>query len=111
LDYILKNNLTAYASFKTALNASPSLIQAQTTCPNSLAETEELTSDFIFLHPNPTAGELLFDTNEEVQVVVTDQTGKVLIEKLSSGKLNVENLSSGIYYLSVAGRKARFVKQ
>ena len=111
LDYILRNNVGAYATFKSVLIATPSTIQSQTNCPNSIASTDELNVNDLVLYPNPTSGDLFFNVQEDVRVQVLDQTGKILIDKMSSGQLNVANLSSGLYYLSIGENKSRFFKQ
>lgn len=111
LDYILRNNAGAYATFKSVLIATPTTFQSQTNCPNSIASTDELIVNDLILYPNPTTDELFFNAMEEARVQVLDQTGQILIDEISSGQLNVGKLSSGLYYLSIGDSKSRFIKQ
>ncbi len=110
LDYILKDNLSSYAAFKAAIISSPSAIQAQTTCPASLAGTDEFMKEDFVIYPNPTSDKLHFDLYTDVRVIVSDQTGKVLMETISSENIDVAHLSAGIYYLKIGDRRMLFVK-
>lgn len=87
---------------------------------------ETYTRAFVSVQPNPVVNNatvLVTSTAEEmVQLRVTDNTGRVVISKnvrLVKGRntleLNVNNLSSGLYYIDITGKnineKTKLIKQ
>ncbi|MFP9118756.1 T9SS type A sorting domain-containing protein, partial [Flavobacterium sp. RNTU_13] len=67
------------------------------------------------LYPNPTSDVLFIDTNETLDIVITDMTGKTIIHqrlKLGENSIKVSNLSSGVYIVnSDSGMHAKFIKK
>ena len=71
------------------------------------------------LYPNPTNSTLNFniDSDNSVDVEVSDVLGKIILsETMSARSISVENLQSGIYFLSVkiqsgAVAKVKFIKE
>ncbi|MEN8121707.1 MAG: T9SS type A sorting domain-containing protein, partial [Bacteroidota bacterium] len=79
--------------------------------PNAISKIERNTLSFS-MFPNPTSDELnikfAMTSSEKVEIVVFDNTGHRVIQKemnarpgINSQKLNVRNLSSGIYFMSI----------
>jgi hypothetical protein len=82
------------------------------------------TNDFdfdkeIFIYPNPTSSVLNINSNNNItldKVIITDLTGKIILEQTqNTSKINVENLSIGVYIVQVYSGKNKyqnkFIKQ
>ena len=80
---------------------STSITQNVSTCTG----IESIDTDYHFnVYPNPTQGQFFIDVNTEITIHVLDVLGNiVLMENLKAGKhtINIENQSSGIYFLNV----------
>lgn len=80
---------------------------------NGESEEELVTKLEITLFPNPTSDVVNLTFSAEVtnvRVVVTDNTGKVIKDDRHSGlsvPLNLQSLSSGLYYVSVFDDKKK----
>lgn len=78
-------------------------------------EIKSVTNGFIY--PNPTASQLTIDTKLAIkEMVVIDITGKIIRSIIpKTNKINVSDLSNGIYFLKVIGVEQtiiqKFVKQ
>ena len=64
----------------------------------------------LMIYPNPTTGILFLSKkdNNEINIDVIDNLGRVLISKTSRNqliKININPLPSGIYYLSINNSK------
>jgi dienelactone hydrolase len=80
---------------------STSITQNVSTCTG----IESIDADYHFnVYPNPTQGQFFIDVNTEITIHVLDVLGNVILtENLKAGKhtINIENQSSGIYFLNV----------
>lgn len=84
----------------------------------SIDENKAL-ANYLKLFPNPATSILHFNLENEtsVSVVITDVLGKIVLsETTQTNSILVENLTSGIYFLSVkiesgAVAKVKFIKE
>ncbi|NRA12600.1 MAG: T9SS type A sorting domain-containing protein, partial [Crocinitomicaceae bacterium] len=70
------------------------------------AGINELTDGFVKVYPNPAEGILNFEFNssEEKQIVVYDQTGRIVLNQstvLQNEVLEILHLKSGMYYINI----------
>jgi hypothetical protein len=72
----------------------------------------------IMIYPNPAASVISFDTpaGHSIKMLsVFDQVGKKVLEREYSQTLNVENLSSGLYFVTLTAATGsttvKFLKQ
>lgn len=69
----------------------------------TLAITDALNLNNIFVFPNPT-DEIIsinVEKNKINGIIITDVLGKIVLEKLSSSRINLSKLSKGIYSLKI----------
>lgn len=64
------------------------------------------------LYPNPVMDELHIEgVVNDIEVEITDLSGKLILKQNVSGSINVSSLQSGIYLLKVNGKVSSFIKQ
>ncbi|MBE6343655.1 MAG: T9SS type A sorting domain-containing protein, partial [Lentimicrobiaceae bacterium] len=76
----------------------------------------EIDEDSFTIYPNPASDFITIETLNalESDVVIYDLTGKIIIRKfLHSGdnKIDVRNINSGIYVISINGLKSKLIIQ
>ena len=80
------------------------------------ASINELNSESLKFYPNPASEHLIFENPTFDEVTVFSLDGKLIAEKqLIANSINISNLDSGIYLISVNGKNnekitKRFVK-
>ena len=62
------------------------------------------------VYPNPTTGELNLDVNGQVDIYNVAGTLVKSVQTLNN-KINVSDLSEGIYFIRTADGMAKFIKQ
>ena len=72
---------------------------------------EDISSLGIVVFPNPTQDIITIETRLEIEVEVYDIMGKLLIEEKNSKRLDLSNLSNGLYNLSIIYNDKRYNKQ
>lgn len=72
---------------------------------------EEQTAGSVAIWPNPTTDVLYLDVIEGTAVSVFDMTGRMVMQQRYEGKINVSELSAGIYAVKAEGFTVRFVKE
>lgn len=73
--------------------------------------TEETSSRFIMVYPNPVSEYITISgTDEEVKIAVVSMDGEVMMTTKGT-KVNVSNLVKGTYVLIVNGEKVKFIKK
>ena len=65
----------------------------------------------IVVYPNPTQNILIIETRLEIQVEVHDLMGKLLIKTKNVNRLDLSDLSNGLYNLSIIHEDKRYNKQ
>ncbi|MCX6823142.1 MAG: family 16 glycosylhydrolase [candidate division SR1 bacterium] len=80
-----------------------SIIDALTITPISQAVAE------IQFYPNPAHDQIFFNTTEKMEVEVFDMKGSLLLKKEINGRLNVSDLSPGMY--SIKYMQGKITKQ
>ena len=65
----------------------------------------------IVVYPNPTKNTLTIETRLEIEVEVHDLMGRLLIEEKNTKRLDLSDLSSGLYNLSIIHEDKRYNKQ
>jgi len=79
------------------------------TCP-LLSIEEHISSEKINIYPNPTNGIITIPSEFAIKkIVIYDLSGKLLFEKeLHSSTIDVQNLSSGIYFIKLFGEEKNY---
>jgi len=72
---------------------------------------EDISALGIVIYPNPTKNLITIETRLEIRVEVYDIMGKLLIEEENSKRLDLSNLSNGLYNLSIIHNDKRYSKQ
>lgn len=72
---------------------------------------DEQSSEQIVLWPNPANNTLYLEGLDGELVSVYDNTGRLVLQELYKGQLDVTALAQGIYALAVTGRTIKFIKQ
>ena len=72
---------------------------------------EDISSLGIVVFPNPTKDILTIETRLDIQIEVHDLMGKLLIKTKNVNRLDLSDLSNGIYNLSVIHEEKRYNKQ
>ncbi|MBK9048953.1 MAG: T9SS type A sorting domain-containing protein [Bacteroidetes bacterium] len=92
-------------------NGSVSLITLKY---GSTVNVEEIISsnDYV-LYPNPTSSILNLFLKNEVNIIVTNMLGEIVLQKNAEGKveLDVTSLSAGIYFIKAGNEVRKFVKE
>ena len=65
----------------------------------------------IVVYPNPTANTFTIETRLNIQIEVHDLMGKLLIKTKNINRLDLSDLSSGLYNLSIIHEEKRYNKQ
>ena len=65
----------------------------------------------IVVYPNPTQNLITIETRLEIEVEIYDLMGRLLIEEKNSKRLDLSNLSNGLYNLSIIHNDKRYNKQ
>ena len=70
----------------------------------------------IEIYPNPAKDNLYIDFNNEIKgnIIITNQLGQVVKKTNIDGKeitINVEDLTSGVYFINVSNQKMKFLKK
>jgi len=65
----------------------------------------------IAVYPNPTHDVLSIDTRLDIQIEVHDLMGKLLIKTENVNRLDLSDLSNGLYNLSIIHENKRYNKQ
>jgi hypothetical protein len=65
----------------------------------------------IVIFPNPTKNFITIETRLEIEVEVYDLMGRLLIEEKNTKRLDLSNLSNGLYNLSIIHNDKRYSKQ
>jgi hypothetical protein len=65
----------------------------------------------IVIYPNPTQNILTIETRLQIKVEVYDIMGKLLIEEENTKRLDLSDLSNGLYNLSIIYNDKRYIKQ
>ena len=72
---------------------------------------DDVSSLGIVVYPNPTQNILVIETRLQIKVEVYNLLGKLLIEEKNSKRLDLSNLSNGLYNLSIIYDNKRYSKQ
>jgi len=72
---------------------------------------EDISALGIVIFPNPTKNLITIETRLEIRVEVYDIMGKLLIEEENTKRLDLSNLSNGLYNLSIIYNDKRYSKQ
>ena len=72
---------------------------------------EDISALGIVVFPNPTQNILTIETRLEIEVEVYDLVGKLLIKEKNTKRLDLSNLSNGLYNLSIVYKEKRYNKQ
>jgi len=72
---------------------------------------EDISSLGIVVYPNPTKNVITIKTRLEVEIEVYDMMGRLLIEEKNTKRLDLSNLSKGLYNLSIIYNNKRYSKQ
>jgi len=72
---------------------------------------EDISSLGIIVYPNPTKNIITIETRLEIEIEVYDLMGRLLIEEKNSKRLDLSNLSNGLYNLSIIYNNKRYSKQ
>ena len=118
-NYIFKNWTDENGSIITS---NPQYVFEATQNTNLTANFEytdaitEIDEDSFTIYPNPASDFITIETLNalESDVVIYDLTGKIIIRKfLHSGdnKIDVRNINSGIYVISINGLKSKLIIQ
>jgi len=84
---------------------------------NDLVTTEIETQnslDGIFIYPNPTSDYITIsgiDTKDIYQIVMTDSSGRIVLEQQYQGKIDIRKFPKGIYCVKVNSDKKYFSKK
>lgn len=96
-------------------SSDPSLVPIDIGCPTALGIVAFPKGGSVIVSPNPVA-DVLYITSDHLidRVVISDMTGKILLERSGSGEIDVRMLVSGLYVLQtfsdgVVG-KCKFLK-
>lgn len=82
--------------------------------PELYTKISEVQNDFFTFFPNPTNDKIRVESSlEHLNIKITDITGKEVMrsEAYRNATLNVSNLSSGIYFLSVFNETKKMIKR
>jgi len=72
---------------------------------------EDISALGIVIYPNPTKNLITIETRLQIRVEVYDIMGKLLIDEENSKRLDLSNLSNGLYNLSIIYNDKRYSKQ
>jgi hypothetical protein len=72
---------------------------------------EDISALGIVVFPNPTQNILTIETRLQIKIEVYDIMGKLLIEKENTKRLDLSNLTNGLYNLSIIYKDNRYNKQ
>ena len=89
-------------------DSNKNVMQAKYATQQSLSTTDFDAASKISLYPNPSNGIVKIKTNEVVDVVVTDLTGKVVFTMNQVGndsQMNLSSLQKGIYLAKLIGKE------
>ena len=120
-DGTLENCFTSASGWTTADGKLPGLFGLTVNMPAHLAYTtgiEQLaTSDKLRVYPNPTNGELKMENGDwrTENVEIYDTMGKKqqfsILNSQFSTQIDISHLPAGIYFLRVAGKTVKVIKQ
>ena len=72
---------------------------------------EDISSLGIVVYPNPTKNTITIETRLEIKIEVYDIMGRLLIEEENTKRLDLSDLSNGLYNLSIIYNNKRYSKQ
>jgi len=72
---------------------------------------EDVSSLGIIVYPNPTRNIITIETRLEVEIEIYDMVGRLLIKEENTKRLDLSNLSKGLYNLSIIYNNKRYSKQ
>ncbi len=72
---------------------------------------EDISALGIVVYPNPTQNLITIETRLEIEIEVYDIMGRLLIEEKNTKRLDLSNLSNGLYNLSIIYNDKRYIKQ
>jgi hypothetical protein len=79
---------------------------------------DETTTQTVQIYPNPAVSELRFNLLADVNIIVSDMTGRSVLNQnaiIGDNRLDVSNLATGTYFISFIGNgtsyTTRFAKQ
>ena len=76
--------------------------------PTSL---DDISALGIIIYPNPTKNIITIETRLEIEVEIYDIMGKLLIYDKENKRIDMSNLSNGLYHLSIMHNNKRYSKQ
>ena len=72
---------------------------------------EDISALGIVVYPNPTKNIITIETRLEIEIEVYDIMGRLLIEEKNIKRLDLSNLTNGLYHLSIMHNNKRYSKQ
>ena len=72
---------------------------------------EDVSSLGIVIYPNPTKNIITIETRLEIEIEIYDVMGRLLIEEKNIKRLDLSDLSNGLYNLSIIYKSKRYSKQ
>ena len=72
---------------------------------------EDISALGIVVFPNPTKNSITIETRLQIQIEIYDIMGKLLIEEKNTKRLDLSDLSNGLYNLSIIYNNKRYNKQ
>ena len=106
---VIQNGKTYYAT--QTLNGCKS-INSLAVFVTSTLTIDDFDKQSIFVYPNPAKNQIYIQTPNNLEfdkIIVTDLTGKTIIEQATSAKqINIEKLASGMYILQAFSGEEKF---
>lgn len=104
----LENGVTDFICENNG-NGCNTIGEIENSCATSI---EEIKSDVICFFPNPTKSEILFNQNQNKNIKIFNQTGKLVsTQKYVTTKLNVSDLLPGMYLIRIEYSNITFEKK
>lgn len=69
---------------------------------NQLNHVESLNESWVSVYPNPVVNEVFLSSNDIVKYDISDLLGKVVQQGTTMGRINIDEIPTGVYYLRLS---------
>jgi hypothetical protein len=76
----------------------------------SLGINDNAVASSIKIYPNPTSGQIHIESPIDLNIRLTDLTGRTIVDKVNNGIVDITNLADGMYLINISDKDGNLIK-